>query len=194
MPVNLAKRIEIEDRQARVLELRLQHVTFDAIAEILGVTPMTVYRDYGSALAKHRDNTLRTAGEIKLQNKQRLESLIERQTRLLERDENPDPKAADRLMRAMDMLNKMYSVYVPDQGAQQGNNAGSGLTIRYEQTNVTIQRDSSVQGTQHNLAADAGSTAYIVGSAQHSTAALSDGDGTVMDDTAQDHSADTGDT
>lgn len=181
--VDLARRLEIEERQAKVLALRLDNVSLEEIAALFGVSTMTISRDYYAALARHRDNTLAIAGQVKAQNQARLERIIHD----LSKTADKDPKAYDRMMRAMDMQNKMYGVYGAD--VQQGSTQqGNSLTIRYEQTHITVNRDSTPQPQQD--------TQYIIGSAAPTLTAGSvhdsDADVPTAYDADADHGSDSG--
>jgi hypothetical protein len=158
MPIPIEQKIAIEDRRAQVLQLRLKGLTWDDIAAQVGVTRQTAYSDYTTSLKRQMDNAPRIAGQVKAQNEARLLGIIEQQTLLAQK--NPDSKAYDRMMRAIDMLNKMYGVYGIDQSTQQASTQ-QGLTIRYEQTNITVQRDTA----QHSRDPVEG-TQYVLGSAQ----------------------------
>ena len=135
MPIRPSKKQantkEVEDRRAKVWELRKAGYSLRRIAEQLGVSHETIRTDMTETMAQVKELNLAGATEYRELELARLDEITARLYPLVFPPNGlvPDLAAVDRYYKAVDMRAKLLGLYAPTQAQVTGANGGPVETI-----------------------------------------------------------------
>lgn len=115
-PIGIRKRMAVAERRAKAVELYGQRLPYAEIAQRLNVPVGTIKSDIHLALKASQAKIADVAAKVRMRNSALLDAIIQKSAASYLSAEQPDPKLADTIIKAIDTQNRTFGLYLRDGG------------------------------------------------------------------------------